>query len=195
MSTLPTVPSFTNGDTSILKLQQLAYAVSFLVDCDESLRPTAHIYKNSTLALPATTNTSVPLGDNAWLNDPTYVAPNIVIQTQGYYSLEAHIGTEFTASSRGTYVVFLLTAGVNNPLGNGVTVLFGYRGGQAVSVSAQDTDYCISALAPTCLYVGDAVTVQAYSTQATTINFNANTNYVSGRFVPNMTAIWIREGP
>ena len=131
MSTLPTVPSFTNGDTSILKLQQLAQAVSFLVDCDTGGKPTGHIYKGVTQALTAGSWSSQNLNQNAWLNDPTYVNPGITIQTQGYYTCEGHIGALYPSANFAFYIRLLLTAGTNNPLGNGVTVPFGERGGQA----------------------------------------------------------------
>ena len=63
-------------------------------------------------------------------------------------------------------------------------------------VAGNDTDLCTSALSPTCLYQGDQIFLQAYAqTTNVTVNYNANGSYVSGRFVPNLTVQWIREGP
>lgn len=197
MSVLPTIPSFVNGDTSLIKLQQLAQAVSFLVDHDVGLHPTGHLYKTVTQSITATGAwQSQNINLTAWLSDPTYVSPGFTIQTQGYYSVEGHLGFESTSGANGYYARLLLTAGSNNPLGNGVTVAFGERGGEAVQTASEDTDICCSALAPTCLYQGDQIAIQAFAaTTVTTINKNQNTNYLSGRFVPNLTCTWIRTGP
>jgi hypothetical protein len=195
MATVPTVPSFDDGDTSLLKLQQLSQAVSFLADCD--IHPLWHFYNshasslvNSDTWIEAGSATSV-----AWDNDGVQDSGWAEIVTQGYYAVEACVPYESIGTSNDLYARFLYTAGSNGTLDSGTTRPFGTAGGQAVQSSSQDTVFCLSDIVPVCCYPGDVIEVQLYYTSDVTLNYNQNTNYVSGRFPFNFTGYWLREGP
>jgi hypothetical protein len=195
MATLPTVPSFDDGDTSILKLQQLSQAVSFLVDCDT--HPLWHLYNSATHS-GVTTSTWVELGtatNIAWDNDGVSDSGVAEIVTQGYYAVEACVPFESISASNDLYVRFLYTAGSNGTLDSGTTITFGRAGGSAVQSASQDTDICISDIVPACCYPGDTIEVEMYYTSDVTVNYNQNTSYISGRFPFNFTGYLIRTGP
>jgi len=194
MATLPTVPSFVAGDTSITKLQQLSAAVGFL--CDDDIRPTWHIYATSTQAISATTFTTRTFDSVIYDNDGVYVSPGVTIVTQGYYMMETCIPISHTAaSSRHAQVYFLFTAGANNPhFTAGTTLKFGASGFPTSSVANEDFDIVARDICPNVLFPGDKIAVQAWTDAAATFLTNSNASYISGRFVPNFTGQWLANG-
>jgi hypothetical protein len=197
MATLPTVPSFVANDSSLTKLQQLSGAVDFLVNT--GTRPILHIYKVSASSITASTWTTVPGGTIAYDSDnmtggSATFAPTI--KTQGYYSFEGC--AQWATGTTGIFqrVSFLFTAGSGNPnFTLGTTVRFGLRGGNSTTTAANDTVQCTTAVSPMGLYVNDTVAMQVWTDVTTNILNNSNVSYISGRFVLNLTAFWLRTAP
>lgn len=196
MPVLPTVPSFSAGDTSVTKLQQLSDAIGFLSDVDT--RPLFHVEKNSSMALVANTWTTLSGGTLVYDNDGffstgTSFAPTI--RTQGYYTFEGSIPF-LTGAGMHIRVAMLFTAGASNPnFTAGATVRFGLRDGNTNAQASQDTAICCSDQAPMGLYPSDTVALQCWSDTAVSTGFNTNTSYISGRLVPNFTGYWLRTAP
>jgi hypothetical protein len=197
MATLPTVPAFVTGDTSITKLQQLSDAVGFLSDMD--IRPTFRVYKTATAALTSGAWATLPGGTLDYDNDGFFSAGvgfNPTIQTQGHYCFEACVPFLTGTTAIGQRISILLTAGANNPnLTVGTTRRFGMRGGNSVSTTGNDTATCMSDHSPFGLYPGDVVALQVFVDTNVSTSFNSNTSYISGRFVPSFNGYWIRTAP
>jgi hypothetical protein len=197
MAVLPTIPSFTVGDTSVTKLQQLSDAIGFLSDID--FRPMFKVYKTATASITLNTWTTLPGGTQDYDNDGFFssgVSFAPTIQTQGYYAFEACVPLLTGTSTIGERIAFLMTAGANNPnLAPGGTFRFGLRGGNSVSTTANDTAQCTSDLSPMGLYPGDTVALQVFVDATTSTNFNANASYISGRVVPMFMGYWTRTAP
>jgi hypothetical protein len=195
MATIPTVPAFVAGDTSITRLQQLSDAIAFLSDID--IRPMFKVYKTATAAITANTWTTLPGGTQDYDNDGFFssgVSFTPVIQTAGYYGFEGCVPLLTGTTAIGQRASFLLTAGANNPnLAAGGTSRFGLRGGTSVSTTGNDTSQCCSDQATIPLYPGDTVAFQVFTDTAVSTNFNANASYISGRFVPYFTGFWLRN--
>lgn len=196
MTTIPTVPSFVAGDTSITKLQQLSDAVLFLSDCD--VRPLFHIIKNSTFTPALSTWQTLSGGTNIYDNDGflssgTSFAPTI--RTQGYYAFEGCVPWT-TGALMHVKISFLFTAGASNPgFVAGSTIRFGMRDSNTNATAANDTAFCAADECPAALYPGDTVAMQVWTDTAVSTGFNNNTSYISGRIVPNFTGYWLRTAP
>lgn len=196
MATLPTVPSFTTGDTSITKLQQLSDAVAFLSDAD--IRPMFHITKNSTFTPSLTTWQTLSGGtliydNDGFLSGGVSFAPTI--RTQGYYAFEGCV--PFTTSAlMHVKVSMLFTAGASNPgFVAGTTIRFGMRDSNTNATAGNDTAFCVADDCPAALYPGDTVALQVWTDTAVSTGFNNNISYISGRLVPSFTGYWIRTAP
>lgn len=195
MATLPIVPAFVAGDTSITKLQQLSQAVSFLVDCD--VRPTWHMYQTTTTAITGSTWTTPGTKTIAYDDDGVAISTAMIatIVTQGYYAVEACLPIRTLAGAQSTDCAFLVTAGPNNPHHvNGTTTFFGQRGNNSFAGTGGDATGSISDICPWVLFPGDTVQPQAWISAAATMDFNTNTTYLNGRFVTNFTGYWLRTG-
>lgn len=197
MATLPTVPTFVDGDTSITKLQQISDAVSFLSDI--TTRPYFKVYKTASVSLTINTWTTISFGtvdyDNDGFNSGSGpFAP--VINTQGYYRFEGCVPLLTGATAISQRIAFLLTAGSNNPnLTVGSTLRFGLRGGNSVSTASNDTTQCSSEISPIGLYNGDSVALQVYVDTTVSTGFNANNSYISGRSILYFSGYWMRSAP
>lgn len=193
--TIPLVPVFADGDSSLDKLNALSAAVSFLADDD--VRPTLHIYnQNTALTLTASTWTTLTGAKVAYDSDGMMggvitFAP--VIQTPGYYRFEGCV--PLGAAGSVTRASFLVTTGANNPNWNtGTTIRFALRGMSGVTGLAADTTLTPTGMAPLLLFPGDVVALQAWCSTSVSITLNTNASYIQGRFVPNMTGYYIVPG-
>lgn len=194
MTTIPTVPSFTDGDSSETRLQQLSYAVGFLSQND--IRPTWHLYSQATQG-PITANAwvSVATGKTAFDSDGAASSPGVTIKTQGHYAVEGCVPFVAFNSGAGCAIAFLVKAGSSNPHhSSGSSQLFGYKGGAATNETGVDFTLVSSELCPWVCYPGDQIIVQAYTTVSVSIDYNTNASYRQGRFVTNYTGMWVREG-
>ena len=194
MATIPTVPTFVAGDTSVTKLAQLAQAVSFLIDCDT--RPAWHFYRTTTFALTASAWNVPGYTVVAYDGDNTQVSGGAVVQTQGYYACEGCVDivnpTQVTVD-----LSFLVTFGANNPHhAPNSTLVFGQRGGVWATIGALSADDAITVgdICPAVLYPGDKVDLRTFVTIAETLNKNVNTAFNEGRFVANFTGYFLRTG-
>lgn len=193
---LPSVPTFTAGSPSIAQLNALSYAVSFLVDYDVLPRWSYFMY-TATQSVPTITWTSVNFDHVNYDSDGVAGAsnvnlPNAKIVTQGYYSLSACVQLQATANTTDMYTAaFLATGGGNNPnLSLGTKLWFGYKSRQASSTAqaAADNAISITSQTPIPLYPADTLAVQLWlNTGAHTVDINANTSYIQGRFATKFT--------
>jgi hypothetical protein len=191
MATLPSVPSFASNDNSLTSLQNLSYAVSFLVDLD--VRPVWHLYTGSTHAVAANTVITESFPLVAYDNDLVSDGTGVTIKTSGYYTVETCLDFAGNAASEHIMAWFQLTAGANNPnLTNGTTKIFGANGLLSASSAGDDIAMCAADVCPYALYQGDQIKVQYNSDTATTRYTNTNASYISQRFVPNFTGMMIR---
>jgi hypothetical protein len=122
MATLPSVPTFTTGQTpSIAVLNQLAYCVTFLntVPAFGQFTASQSVSNSTTTALSWTKVTD---RDGGWSSgNPTrYTA-----QTGGYYQFSGLVSVP-TTSSATCSAWFQVTTGSNNPNGSGLTQRFAY---------------------------------------------------------------------
>ena len=191
---LPTVPSFVAGAPLLSDLNNLSYAVQFLADQD--VRPTWHLFINTTQAITLNTWTNVAFDHVAFDCDGVAsTLPNAVIKTQGRYALEACVQIEALAAKASITAAFLFTAGANNPnYTPGQTQFFGYRGttSSQTSSAAADNAICISTLTPMVLYPADQLNVAVYLGSSMTIDYNENTSFSQGRFATQFTGYWDR---
>lgn len=199
MATLPTVPGpFADGTApTLVQLQQLAGAVSFISDCD--VRPTWHLYQTNTQSLSASTWTNLgTAGGNNVAFDSDGVSSGsgvATIVTQGYYAVEACADIAVSSPAFTFLVAFLWKAGANNPhFTNGTTLRFGARGGNIVTDASANTAYCASDICPNVCYPGDTIVPQVFASAAIGLKYNTNDAYNEGRFVANFTGYFISEG-
>lgn len=197
MATLPTLPTFVAGDTSITKLQQLAYFAQFLSVCD--VRPTYHAYKTATQAIPGNTFTVLSGGTVAYDNDGQSTPSGSMvstIQTQGYYACEMTAGFKQTGTSIDCYVAFLWTAGSSNPnFTAGATQRFGIRSNKSGTATAADNVLCSSDITPNVCYPGDTISPEVFCLTGLTINVNNSSQTTfQGRFNVSFTNYWLRFG-
>lgn len=198
MATIPTVPTFTpNTAPSIATLNQLSYAVSFLVD--NGVRPGWSIFMNSTQSPAATTWTNIAYDHTAYATDATRSGGTITLNTQGYYEVAACLSFETNANDTDVYTAaFVATGGGNNPnLVLNATQYFGYGAGRFSSTAEAPADnaLCITDIAPLCLYPGDTLNVAVYLSAAHVVDINQNSAYNIGRFAAKFSGHLIRTGP
>jgi hypothetical protein len=118
-----------------------------------------------------------------------------VIQTQGYYAVEACFDINPSSSSLTFLGSFLWTAGENNPnFTAGTTLQFGGRGGNTPSDNAADPAICISDICPNVCYPGDTILPQVWVSATSTLQINSNSAYNSGRWVGNFTGYYVAFG-
>ena len=188
MATIPTIPTFTDGDSNLTNLQDLSNAVNFLVNAQ--VRPTWHLYKTGTSSLSSGI-TSVVFGTVAFDSDGVSNGTGVTIVTPGYYHTEMCVQVECTATGEQINVWFLVTFGANNPnFTNGTTKIYGARGSTTSSQTGVDAARVSSALCPYALYPGDKINPQIQVGTALTLDNNSNTSYIQGRFVCNFTGRW-----
>lgn len=191
---IPVPPVFPVQDSSLANLQALSYAVSFIANND--IKPTWHLYKTATTALAANSWQTVNFGSVAFDSANVSDGQGAVVTTAGYYAVEGCLPVQAGAGGIAAWISFLFVAGPNNPNASpGSQITFGLRGGTATSTAGDDFTLNSSAIAPLCLYPGDGLYLQAYVTGAVSTNVNNNSSYTAGRFVPNFTGTWIRQGP
>lgn len=193
MATLPSFPVFSASDSSIAKLNELSAAVSFLYDCDT--RPLWHFHSETTQTLSAGWNL-VKFPVNTYDSDGVYYGTGQAkIVTRGYYAVESCVEFEPSDSSINSGAGFLFTAGSSNPhYAENTTVLFGMRAFASYQGGDGDNTLVASDITSMCCYPGDILQAQAYCTKAITLDYNQNTSYTQGRFVPNFTGYWTAYG-
>jgi hypothetical protein len=191
MATLPTIPSFDDGDYDLTKLQQLSAAVQFVSDLD--VKPTWHLYRNSTQSMSNGSWNASAFTEVAFDGDSIYSSNSVEIVTEGYYALTACWQVENETS--GTPIVaccFLLTGGSSNlNLSSGSKIYFGFSGCEASDLTG-DTSVVLDDITPIAVYPGDTLEVVTYVNYSATADYNQNTSYSQGRWVPNFTGRWIR---
>jgi hypothetical protein len=201
--TVPSVPTFVTGDTSIPSLQQLAYATRFLVG---DIRPMFHAFKTATATISSSnTWTTLSMGAVAYDSESEVSGGSGIltdgigatIRTQGLYSFTSC--ATFVATSTAFYVdsSFLITAGASNPnLGSGSTLRFGLDGNTTLATAATQVSICNQDISPICLYPGDTVRLQVRA-QASGVVVQTNLSpvpaYNQGRFVTNFSGSWVRS--
>lgn len=168
MATLPTVPSFSFQETPTLaKLQQLAGAVSFVTQFPVAVS----LKRSSTQAVAAATATAVQWNVSELDTDSMHsvvVNPSrLTVQTQGYYMLHASAALSIP-SAQEYQAYFQQTTGSGNPLGSGVTQVFGADASQSVTSTSDTMSLSIRSITP-CLYVGDYVEVFVFAAAACTL--------------------------
>jgi hypothetical protein len=186
---LPTVPSFSTGDTSITKLQQLSNAVSFLAVAQSGVM--WHFYANSQQG--AFSGSWVPLifanvaldTDGVWNAAANGIA---TIVTQGYYAVEMCLPVETAVTTFTIRAGFLWTAGANNPhFSVGTTRKYGVRSGATNPQLSTNETLCVSDLIDVVCYPGDTITPRIFTSSSCTIDFNSALSVTKGRFVTNFT--------
>lgn len=198
---VPTVPSFSTGDSSLLKLQQLSQCVAFLSDAQYF--PMWHLYSyqhGAVLNIAATTYTDLFMNSCAFDTDQVWDINNPAranIRTQGYYVVEACAPFVSQSSLYGVQLGFRWTAGPYNPhYSSGTTVQFGYRTGEVAVDSSGNTNevLCADDMCPVVCFPGDIITVQAYASVACWVDIGGPSSSIKGRFTCNFTGRWLRAG-
>ena len=192
---IPTVPTFTAGESNVNHLQQLSNAVAFLAVANNF--PVLRTIKTANLALTATTWNTVPATTVEIDTDNMVNAANggVQINTQGYYRFEACLQVQAPASNDVIALSFLLTVGPNNAnYSNGTTFRFGGEGTAFASGAGVDWAFCQADICPVVLYPNDVVVMQAFPSVGVTTHVLANNTATTGWFSPQVSACWIRAG-
>lgn len=153
---LPTVPSFSFQETpTLVKLQQLAGAVSFVSEFPIAVS----LKRSSTQSISAAAATAVQWNveelDTDGMHDNVTNPSRLTCQTQGFYWLHASLALSIP-SAQEYQAYFRQTTGSNNPLGAGVTQVFGGSASQSAATTSDIISLSIRSLTP-CLYVNDYV--------------------------------------
>jgi hypothetical protein len=195
---IPTVPAFITGDSSLVKMQQLAQCVAFLTSAQRY--PMWHIYEyvhSSVVPFSGSTWTSMIFGfcafdsDQMWDNHNT---ARVTVRTQGYFVCEACLPFISGGSGYAAQAAFLWTAGPANPhFSAGTTLQFGLKSG-SVLASSNDEVLCIDDICPVVCYPGDFIAAQVWGSVAASINVGGPTSYFGGRNTANFTGRWLRTG-
>lgn len=198
---LPTIPNFVAGSPAASDLNNLSYAVSFLLD--HGTRPTWKFVSRGTgLTMSAATWTAIPWdteiydSDNVGPGTGTWTAATIV--TQGYYHVEGAVQPQNQSTRVNFAMAFKWTAGASSPYTSSSPGWFGYRASN-MSVSTTAAATCggiISAITPFPMYPGDTIQTMAFVSGSTapTLEINDNSAYMSGRFSMQFTGRWLRMG-
>jgi len=191
MAQIPIVPTFVTSDTSIPKLAQLSYAVSFL--SDYGVRPLWHLEPTATPSITLNTWTTLNYPTVIFDSDGVSDAAGALIVTQGIYAVEACLQIT-AAGSDGMAGSFRITAGANNPhLAPAATIRFGLRAKQTPS-SGGDAALCLSDIVPVVCYPGDKIVVMYYVTATRTSDANTNSSFKNGRFNRSFMGHFISTG-
>lgn len=200
-TTVPTVPTFADGDHSVTAINNLSQCVRFLVG---DIYPQWHSFKTASSSISsATTWTDVPIGTVAYDSESSGAGNTgiltdgigAIIRTQGIYMTEACVGIVSTSTAVYNQISFLITGGGNNPhLTTGATRRYGLRGNESVGVAGAEQYTCCVDSTPFAVYPLDKIRVQASCGVATTITFNNNSAYNNGRFSTNFTGRWKMVG-
>jgi hypothetical protein len=197
MATLPTVPSFTFGETpSIAKLNQLANAVSFV----SQMPIVVSLKTGSGQSIAAGADTPVQWTQKEVDTDGMFsfsANTQLTCQTQGYYKM--HVTVAANIPSHENYEIELQqTTGVNNPAGSGHNVWFAGMSSGSSAMTADTQSVSVSAITP-CLYVGDYVQVLFYCSAAVSVNAALGTgNTDNAGFVDGAGTLqmyYLFEGP
>jgi hypothetical protein len=181
------------GETSITNLNNLAYAVDFLID--DNTRPVYKAFFPYTYSVPATTWTTLMGGEIAFDSDGqggSATNMQTVVNTTGVYSCEGCVSVKNLSTVYVFKVRFLFTPGPNNPVYTG-TVPFGQRTTATYldASAATDTTLCCSDICPAICYPGDTIALQVYTGAAMTVDYNNNKNFNQGRFVTSFTTYYL----
>lgn len=198
---LPVIPSFVAGAPSTTDLNNLSYAVSFLID--HSVRPAWKFVNHAApTAMAAATWTAMTFDTNIYDSDGVGLTSgtwsNATIVTQGYYHVESCIQPQNLASRQNFATAFKWTAGASSPYSGQSPAWFGFRAStMGVTGSAAATQAGVnSALTPVPMYPADTIQVFAFvsGASAPTLEVNDNSAYMSGRFSMQFTGRWARMG-
>ena len=194
---IPTVPTFTTGDTSITNLQSLAACAGFFscISSPTGSLPFFHCYRTTTQSISASTWTSVGFPIVVADTDGMSNGTGVTVVTQGYYAIDACL--PFTTLSSGFIALcrFLFTAGTHNPhFTSGTQVIFGGRGSFTIAAVGYDEVSSVTDITPMVCYPGDTLNAQVFSTVAFVVDNVANATLIVGRYPPNFTGRWIRSG-
>ena len=192
---IPTVPTFTTGETSLAHLQSLSAAVSMITVATSF--PIWRFYKGATQSLTASTWNLIQMGTVVVDTDGVWTSAGFVtIKTQGYYECEACVPFTGSATPFLCQGVFLATAGASNPHHtNGTQVMFGsFANWARNSTAGIDATYCMSGICPWVLFPGDTISVQVYPLAATTLTNGTNGSNTSGWFPAQFSGKWISIG-
>lgn len=191
---LPTVPSFTNGETSVPHLQALSNAVAFLSTGGNV--PSFRFIKSASATLSGGSWQTVPYNTVVYDPDNMHNAATggIQVNTQGYYRLEACLEVEPPAANDTLSITFLLTVGPNNlNYSSGTTFRFGGNA-NAISSGSNDWSFCIADIVPIVLYPNDTILVQAFPGGTTITDTLLNSGATTGWFAPQFSGRWLRTG-
>ena len=195
MATLPTVPTFSNGDHSLTNLENLAQAVSFLSSCD--VRPQWEYYMTGTQSITANTWTTAALTTVAADSDGTFTSAThlATIVTQGYYYTTLCLGVQAGGAVDSTAARFAVTAGTHNPNhASSAQVFYNDTASLAPDTASVDATWAFSGQCPWVLYPGDTIAAQIWSDTTISIQVPNATNFMKGRFAPTFSGYWVRPG-
>lgn len=193
---LPTIPAFTQGESSVLHLAQLAQAAQFAAIADYF--PLWRFYKGAGENISANTWTTLLFGSIAIDTDQVWNSGGwATVNTQGYYATEACVPFQNNGSANGDIQVrFLWTAGPNNPhYGSGSTQIYGGSSSSVPSGSGGTTfAICTADHCPVVCYPGDNISVEVGVSSALTTDTLTNNSATLGWFTPSFGGRWVRMG-
>lgn len=195
MATIPTVPSFNKGDTSLANLEALATAVQFLSYTD--FRPAWEYYTTSAQTITLNTWTTIAFSTVASDPDGTFTSATHLstIVTQGYYYTTMCAGLNTGGATDSTAVRFFVTAGTHNPNhASAATISYQDSGSLASDTASVDEDWCQSGQCPWVLYPGDTIAAQIWSDTTIALAQPTAASFIKGRFMPMFSGYWVRPG-
>jgi hypothetical protein len=168
---LPTVPTF--GYQSVptaTVLNELAGAVSFVANMPIVISLKLSATQSVAAATPTAVAWNVSEVDSDSMHSTSVNPSRLVAQTQGYYRLHATIAMS-NVTSKEYQAYFRQTTGSSNPLGAGITQVFGGDASESSSSGSDTPSIGIRSLTP-CLYTGDYVEVMVFAASACTLQYN-----------------------
>jgi hypothetical protein len=193
MSTIPTPPTFASNDHSLANLQSLAACASFVGVVDPSVNgvPFWRLYKTVTQSIPATTLTVVNMGTPAVDTDGVSNGNGATIVTRGLYDTTATVAVQSNGTNNILRLYFRLTTGANNPLGAGVTRIWGTASKGVGTDTSRQVSHTINGTTPVPVYALDQIQVMAFAGGAISTVLPSTFGGGTGNCTPSFTGRYV----
>lgn len=192
---IPNIPTFAQGDSNIIALQQLSMAVSTLTSAQYV--PIWRVIRTTGQTLTAGSWQTLTYTTAEYDSDHVFDSGTgiITINTQGYYAVESSTPVPGVASNNVLSFMMLFTAGGSNPhFSVGGHAWFG--GANCISGTSTTTDavVCQADICPVVCYPGDTIYPQLYPIVAVTTSTQTNAGATQGWFPNQFSGKWIAYG-
>lgn len=192
---IPNIPTFAQGDSNIIALQQLSMAVSTLTSAQYV--PIWRVIRTTTQSLSAGAWNTLTYTTSEYDSDHVFDSGTgiITINTQGYYAVESSTPVPGVASSNVLSFMMLFTAGGSNPhFSSGGHAWFGGANCTNGTSTTTDAVVCQADICPVVCYPGDTIVPQVYPIVACATDTMTNSGATQGWFAPQFSGKWIAYG-